>query len=198
MALSNILVEALKRAFTEKDAEDEITTLLESGGTEVLTANPAAPVLNQQWILRVPQVEPTTATATIGDGGGNASVIEIVVPNPTIAKLTALGGTAVLTSIVWENFGGNVVNNTSGAGSFFIDFNDATQTVQNVIDLINVFSQTKISDDIATLGSDSSVGDNFAAEAGAMDTTAFSSNGTEEAYTYRVQGGTKIFDVSLT
>lgn len=170
-------------AYIKTDAGETTNwTLLSSssgvgGGYPVLGADPGAPVEDQTWTLRQAPNNPT-ATATIVDAMNR--VVEIDVPNPTIADLIALGDGEELFTVDWlaDMMSSPPSIDNIAPGAIQISYDGGTVTVQNVVDALNTYSQAQIGKDIAAVGGDVIGGDNFGASVGgAMGGVPIAKNG---------------------
>ena len=192
----------LEVALADTDLAQEVESAIKAtenapvgGGIPVLLVDPSSPTLNQQWVLRVVEVNPTFATATLGSGGF-PSVIEFSIPTPTLSDLQTLGG-VFLTTISWTNGAALVVGN-NGNDTITIQYEGGVSTVQNVVDALNGASQGLISKNTASVGSDVVGGDSFTDKIGVDSSAPVATDGALGSYTQKIQGDSVIFTQSFT
>lgn len=205
--LNRILVDAREPLGNVLQEElDAATAGGGGGGAPVLTADPGVPALNEQWILRIPEAAPTSITGTIGRVAF-PSVIELdVLPTPTLSDLEALSGnsTETLNIVDWNDGAGAGAEAFFGVtpavpGQLLVRFDGMMgSTVQEVVDAINSASQSLISKDVASVGSNVVGGDDFDTKAGTTGTAPITTDGAVGAYTLKIQGDTKIFTQQYT
>lgn len=208
---------------SDTDAQTEIALALSDassvsgggGGLSVVTTDPVSPSLNDTWILRTPASDPTyLRLQDNGYGGMSAvygigqpmvpSIIEVIVPTPTLADSLALGGGVDVVRITWSGLPGNplAVGLGPNPGQVLLDWDTlGSATVQDIVDELNSYSQAQIGKNWASVGSSVLAGDDFAT---ALSPTYYQSEAffeddrTNESAALKLQGDSGIFSVALT
>ena len=175
------------------------------GGTPVLAADPGAPALDEQWILRTAPTAPTFITGVIGQIVALKDIIDIAVPAPTAADFLALGGGQPVTQIdvqtglpVSDPSGIDVMFN-NGLIQIFYDPMAMPVTVQQVVDQINVVSFAAIGKNIAAVGGGVLPGDDMDTQmVGLPELSNIATDAVIEAYVLKIQGAGGVFTQPYT